>query len=96
MSAGQESANASWISPIVMYPGMAIRVRGEGNKAAVEIAGERLEFPILRQVEEALVEVRFAPDDTPIYDVKINGSLVVSRPGQRWGLLNLPKQVRVR
>jgi len=72
---------------------MAIRVRQEGATLGIEIAGEKIEQQWLGSIREATIDLRAASDDTPIYDVKINGSLVVSRPGPRLGLLEPPTQV---
>jgi len=81
------------ISPVIQFPGMAIRVRQEGATLGIEIAGEKIEQQWLGSIREATIDLRAASDDTPIYDVKINGSLVVSRPGPRLGLLEPPTQV---
>jgi len=81
------------ISPVIQFPGMAIRVRQEGATLGIEIAGEKIEQQWLGSIREATIDLRAASDDTPIYDVKINGTLILSRPGPRLGLLEPPTQV---
>lgn len=81
------------ISPIIQLPGMAIRFRQEGNQVGVECAGEVHKDMALGPMTKAEVAIRFAADDTPIYDFKINDRLILSKSGPRLGLLDPPTSV---
>ena len=81
------------ISPIIQLPGMAVRFRQEGNQVGVECAGEVHKDMALGPMNKAEVAIRFAADDTPLYDFKINDRLIFTKSGPRLGLLDPPVSI---